>query len=367
MPTTAQTNDAFAPDYAVPPGDTIADLLDQHDMSQTELARRLGASLKHINQIVKGSASVSPDVALGLEKVLGPSANVWLTREAHYQAQLARQREQHELADCVPWASKFPITELKKRDFVPRSANGAELVAHLLRFLGVARPEQWADPTVAFRKSQKFESDAFALSAWLRQGEIEASTIDCAPYENERFLDVLQDVRELTRRDPEDWGPELIRLCATAGVAVVIVEAFPRARANGATRWLTPTKALIQLSLRHKWEDIFWFSFFHEAGHVALHRKKETFLESVSTRSQRSTDSTAQRLEEEADRFATRTLIPAVFDRRLHRISPDEIEAFAGQIGIAPAIVVGRLQHEKVLTFSQCNHLRRLLSMAEEE
>ena len=367
MTTATNTESPFKPDYAVPPGDTIADLLDEHDMTQTELARRLGVSLKHINQVVNGSASISPEIALGLEKVFGPSASFWLTREAHYQARLAAQEEHEELASCLPWANKFPIAELKKRDFIPRTARGAELVAHLLRYLGVARPEQWVDPTVAYRKSQKFESDSFALSAWLRQGEIQASRIDCEPYDHDRFLDALEDVRALTRLGPEQWEPELIRLCAAAGVAVAIVEAFPKARANGATRWLTPTKALIQLSLRHKWEDIFWFSFFHEAGHVVLHRKKEVFLESGSRKSAAGADPAFERLEDEADRFASRTLIPIVFERRLRRSSLEGIEDLAQQIGVAPAIVVGRLQHDGLLPYNLGNHLRGRLELTDED
>ena len=371
MTTATNTESPFRPDYAVPPGDTIADLLDEHDMTQTDLARRLGVSLKHINQIIKGSASISADIALGLEKVFGPSVSFWLTREAHYRARLAAQQEQQELAACLPWAKKFPIAELKKRDFIPRNAKGAELVAHLLRYLGVARPEQWVDPTVAYRKSQKFESDPFALSAWLRQGEIQASRIDCEPYDHDGFLDALEDIRSLTRLAPEQWEPELIRLCRSAGVAIAIVEAFPKARANGATRWLTPTKALIQLSLRHKWEDIFWFSFFHEAGHLVLHRKKEVFqdvfLESGARKPAEQTDPTFKRLEEEADRFASRTLIPAVFERRLRRASLDDIEDLAQQIGVAPAIVVGRLQHDGLLPYHLGNHLRGRLELTNED
>lgn len=367
MTTTTDTETPFKPDYIVPPGETIADLLDEHDMTQTELARRLGVSLKHVNQIIKGSATISAEIALGLEKVFGPSASFWLTREAQYQAGLAAQQEQEELATCLSWANSFPIAELRKRNFIPRSAQGAALVAHLLRYLGVARPEQWVDPTVAYRKSQKFESDPFALSAWLRQGEIQASRIDCEPYDHDRFLDALEEIRGLTRLGPDQWEPELIRLCATAGVAVAVVEAFPKARANGATRWLRPTKALIQLSLRHKWEDIFWFSFFHEAGHVVLHRKKAVFLESGGRKSTGQADPASKRLEDEADRFASRTLIPTGFERRLRRASLDDVEDLAQQIGVAPAIVVGRLQHDGVLPYHVGNHLRGRLEIVDQD
>jgi HTH-type transcriptional regulator/antitoxin HigA len=365
--TTTTTMSAFAPDYIVTPGDTILDLLDEREMTQTDLARRLGVTPKHVNQIVKGSAPISADVALGLDKVLGGSVSFWATREALYQARMAAAAENEELEQEVGWASKFPIKELRARDLIPKAAQGAELVAHLLRFLGIAHPKQWVDPTVAYRKTRAFESDSHALAAWLRLGEIEASRIECEPYDHDRFLDALDEIRHLTRLEPEEWEPELIRLCAAAGVAVVIVPPFAKARANGATRWLSASKAVIQLSLRYKWEDIFWFSFFHEAGHIVLHRKKQVFVEPPKPKEGLDdADPATVRLEQEADRFAARTLIPPRYERRLRQLRLDDIRDFAEQLQIAPAILVGRMHHEGLLPYNQGHELRRQLEFVED-
>lgn len=135
--TITTSSEDFAPDYIIPPGETILDLLDERGMTQTGLARRLGVSPKHVNQIVRGSAPISPDVALGLEKVLGGSVSFWTTREALYQARLVAQAESYELEREVGWAQQFPIKELKARDLIAKSAQGAALVADLLRFLGI--------------------------------------------------------------------------------------------------------------------------------------------------------------------------------------------------------------------------------------
>jgi HTH-type transcriptional regulator / antitoxin HigA len=366
---TTKTTDErrFAPDYLVPPGETILDLLEEHAMTQSDLARRLGVSAKHVNQVVKGSAPISADLALGLEKVLGGSVSFWVTREALYQARVAAQTERVGLEREVGWAEQFPIGELKARDLIPKSAAGAELVAHLLRFLGVASPKQWVDPTVAYRKTRAFDSDPYALAAWLRLGEIEASRNDCAPYDHDRFVDVLEQIRPLTRLQPERWEPEVTQLCASAGVALVIVKPFSRARANGATRWISASKAVIQLSLRYKWEDVFWFSFFHEAGHVVLHRKKQVFVEPPKPKQGlEEADAETVRLEQEADRFASRTLIPPRFDRRLSRLTLEEVPAFADQLRIAPAIVVGRMHHDGLLPYNRGHDLRRQFEFGED-
>lgn len=353
----------FLPDWASPPGDTLADMLDERSMTQTELAERLGVSLKHVNRIIKGAASISGELALGLEKIVGPSASFWMTREALYQADKSRQEQRRAFADAVEWAKQFPISELRKRGFIAADAIGGELVEQVLTFLGIAHPAQWRDPLAAYRKSQKFQSNPFALSAWLRQGEREAAEIDCAPYDEERFVAALSRARSFTRDDPDVWWPALQELCAAAGVAVVIVDTYVGAKANGATRWLSPHTALVQLSLRYAWEDIFWFTFFHEAGHVVLHRKKQRFVEVAPN--DRPVDAESQRLENEADVFAARTLIPSVHEPHLRSLELGEIPRFAEGIGIGPAIVVGRLHHERLLPCSHGRHLRKQLQFAE--
>lgn len=355
----------FAPDYIPPPGETIVELLEEHEMTQTELARRLGVSLKHLHQVVKGKASISAELGVGLERVFSVSADFWLAREAIHRTHEARAEEAPGLRKSVGWAEQFPIKELERRCLIPRGVKGDQLVAALLKFLGIAGPKQWESPAVAYRKSEKFQSDEYALSAWLRVGEIEARDIECQPFDAEGFRDALEQARGLTRESPEIWQSELVRLCAEAGVAVVIVEHFKAAKVNGATRWLTPTKALIQLSIRYRWEDIFWFTFFHEAGHVLLHQKKEVFIEPETRPTANSLDPKLLDLENEANRFAGRVLIPARYESRLWALQLDEIPSFAEKLGIAPAIVVGRLQHEGCLPYSQGNNLRHRLKFAE--
>lgn len=351
---------AFRPDYVSSPGATVADLLEEIGMTQTELAERLGVSLKHVNQVVKGAASISAELALGLEKVFGISAAFWLNRESLYRADIARQNENRDLASAQEWAKSFPVAELRKRHLIS-SKTGPDLVNELLHFFGVASPRLWSDPVAAYRKSLRFESDEKALATWLRVGELEAAAIKCEPFDAQRFGEGLQEVRRLTTLTPAEWEPALIRTCAAAGVAVVIVDTFRGARANGATRWLSPTKALIQMSLRHRWEDIFWFSFFHEAAHVLLHGKRQIFLEGIGL----PTDYGLRLWEEEADRFAARTLVPLEHEHKLRRLALTDVPAFADELGIDPGVVVGRLHHEGLVPAHRGNELRHRLAFSE--
>jgi len=358
------TERSFRPTYAVPPGGTIADLLEEHEMTQTELAKRLGVTLKHVNQVVKGGASISAELALGLEKVFRIPASFWLNRESLYQADIARQSETKELEAHIGWARAFPVKDLKRAGFLSKEAAGVELVQELLGFLGVASPKLWESRAVAYRRSQHYKSDPHALDAWLRVGELRAAMIECKAFDSEKFVSALHDARGLTREDPQVWQPLITKALADSGVALVIVDTFEGARAHGATRWLNPHKALIQLSLRYHWEDVFWFSFFHEAAHVLLHRKKGVFVDGLKIAEEGSTDDD-RRLEEEANRFAARFLIPDEHAQRLRKLTPGEIPDFANELGIAPAILVGRLQHEGLLHFAESKKWKRRLQFVD--
>ena len=98
-----------------------------------------------------------------------------------------------------------------------------------------------------------------------------------------------------------------------------------------------------------------WFSFFHEAAHILLHRKKVIFIED---------DLQGDPEEDDANRFAADILIPP-FELAQWlaqgRVTKTRIKAFAHNIDVAPGIVVGRLQHDQQLPFDWCNDLKRRL------
>ena len=81
-----------------------------------------------------------------------------------------------------------------------------------------------------------------------------------------------------------------------------LVKPLPKAALSGATWWLSPSKAVIQLSARHKTDDHLWFSLVHEAAHILPHSKKNVFVEGMN-------DDSAD-LEAEANEWASNFLVP---------------------------------------------------------
>jgi len=256
----------------------------------------------------------------------------------------------------------LPIRELTKRGKLDAGLDPPSLLQQVYRFFGVANRETWHKvwrlPLAAFRRSPTFQSDMPALATWLRLGELAAADVDCKPFDARKFRASLQRIRSLTREHPRHFSKALVDECAASGVAVVFIPEIKGCRASGAARFLSPVKALIQLSLRHKTDDHFWFSFYHEAGHLLIHGKRETFV----------SDGGSDLAEQEANHFAATALIPRAFESELQELqTPGQVREFAERVGIAPGVVVGRLQKEEILRWNQCNGLKRRLEIVEDE
>jgi len=351
-------------EVASAPGDTLKETLDALRMTQSDLSRRTGLTPKTISGIINGKEPLSQQTALQLETVLGVPASLWNNLERQYQEYRARNVQVEEMHAQKNWLHKFPMRQLLDWKWVERCADVGQQVLALLRFFGCSSPEQCDTylqrSAVQYRASAAFSADDYALSTWLRQGERVAQELDCSPYDSDAFRQALQETRRLTTEAPATFVPKLQQLCEDAGVAVAFVHELPGIRASGAARWLTPNKALIQLDLRYKSDDQLWFSFFHEAGHILLHGKRQFFVEGL--------DGTADNLEHAADAFASDVLIPAPAYRDFVQkavFTSSAILTFAGKQRIAPGIVVGRLQHEHHVPFNALNGLKRKIVWAD--
>ena len=354
------TQNRFDPDYAVHPGEILGETLEARGMKKSDLATRCGLAQKTISQIINGKAPVTSETAIQLERVLGVSASLWNNLESNYRLFTAKISEQREREQHLGWLRKFPVATLKKWGVVLDVTSKAELVKHLLDFFGVASPDAWEsyyrNYAVSYRKSSAFGDSTESISTWLRIGMLRAAEIETKPYDKDKFLANLCEIRRLTTYSAKDFEPKLVQFCADAGVAVTFVPELPGTHLSGATLWLTPTKALILLSLRHKTDDQFWFSFFHEACHVLRHAKKDVFIDVDHG------DGSKTEEEKEADHFARSFLVPESEYKlfvQTRVFYPANIEHFAQKINIAPGIVVGMLQHDRHIKFSWSNRLKK--------
>ena len=347
-------------DMPIPPGEILEEELEARGMTQKELAARLGRPAQVINEIIKGKKAITADTAIGLGKVLGIDAQFWTNLEADYRLALAQNRDRDALFANVHWLDDYPIRHMIERGWIEADRDKPSRLKALLSFLGAAVVEPRAyQQAVGFRITEAAQRKVSlgALAVWLRKGELDAQEVSTADYDEEVFSAALAKIRRMTGQSPEEFIPAMSDLCAEAGVAFCMVQELPKSGANGATRWLTDNrKALIQMSLRHKWADIFWFTFFHEACHLLKHRtQRRIVIEGLAA------DPDLAEIEVEADAFARDFLIaPEVWMDFCDAgsFTSHSVRELAQSAGIAPFIVVGRLQKEKRIGYNQLASLK---------
>jgi len=350
----------YQPDTVTSPGYTLKEILEIKGMTQAELAERMERPQKTISEIINAKTQITSETAVQLENVLGVPAEFWLNRESRYQEYLAKQREVKTLQNQVSILDDLPMRDLRKRDFISSTRDKITQVKDALKFYGVNNLKQinkiyFGNYQYQFRKSDSYSPKKEHLAAWIREGQIRADKIETAPYDPSKFREALNEIRHLSIEEPSVFEPKIDELCRNAGVAFVLVPQYQKCRTSGLARWLRTDKALIQLSLRYKTDDHFWFSFFHEAAHILKHSKKTTFLDDYKGSKQ------VDEVEKEANDFAADLLIPPEeFEEltKIYNLHKDDVIAFANSLAISPGIVVGQLQHKGIIKYSWMNDLK---------
>lgn len=352
----------FAPMWAVPPGRTISDLMKSKGIAASRLAQLIDMTEYDFDSLLMGQCAITTGLATRLERALGASVGFWLRREDQYRKQLSQLSEgvDPNNDEYKTWIKSLPVKDMQGLGWVESTKNNTEKLRKCLEFFDVPNLEAWhrtyvdVKAAVAFRTTDAYLEDAPATAAWLRQGELQAERIECSKWSPKRFEAQLTKIRSLTQIvSPSEFMPKLQKLCADAGVAIVIVKAPKGCRASGATFFASPEKAVLLLSFRYLSDDQFWFSFFHEAAHLILHWDEDLMILETS-------DSPKSPREDEANQFAAEQLIPRELQYRL----PDASKSLRGLMrlardaGVSYGIVVGQMQFRGLVSRNRYNRLK---------
>lgn len=351
----------FCPAWASPPGETVRELARRKGLKQAVLASALGVAENELPRVLDGDFPIDEARAEKLSAQIGGSPRFWLTREAQY-----RQAVKSIHDDARAWVSNLPFADMAKFGWLEAASTFAEKLRHAFAFFGVSSVDEWQEAWLsehagltAYRTSPVFTTQAAAAAAWLRQGELAASHIHTAKWSRTDFERLLSELKPLTRiHSPSEFLQQLQHKCAASGVAVVIVRAPKGCPASGATR-VRNGQAILQLSARYLRDDSFWFTFFHEAGHLILHEER-LFLEWSEKRT------LDEKEEIEANEFAGTVLIPPSQEAALRALPHDykSIMRFARNLSVSPGIVVGQLQHRGLVPREKLNFLKKRYAWA---
>lgn len=346
------------PDYAVPPGQTILAALRTKGMSLQDLQQRTGLSAREANSLLAGQHPIDAVIAESLAQSIGGSKGFWLRRDALYRDRVQiTNSEQPATTHVQSMLDLLPLRDMRKLGWLaPFAAKDAKEAA--LKFFaalggdGQLRGDRLSQ-AVAFRTSGAFEANAASVAAWLHQGAIQATNLGCPAFQREALQDAIAQMRSLTRvKDPTVFLPQIVNTARECGVAVVAVRTPTGCHASGATHFLNNGSAVVQLSFRYRSDDHFWFTFFHEIGHLILHSTNPLFIEGSSSLNHSD--------EDEANAFSANTLVPAEHAHELGALGLNHrsIMRFAKRIGVSPGVVVGQMQHRGVLRHDQMNFLK---------
>ena len=333
---------------AVPPGYTIKEQLEDRGLTQKEFALRMEMSEKHISKLVNGEVLLTTDMAIRLEMVLGLSAQFWLNLENIYREKLAKVENENSMEEDVNLSSNFPYNQMAKLKWVSNSSSKFEKVVNLRKFFEINRLGLLlTNPklNVLYRRIGETSKSDFALMAWAQKAKIEARNRQTAPININGIVNSISEIRKMTLEKPEIFCEKLVKILEDNGVALIFLPHIGGSFLHGAT-FYDGDKIVVGMTVRGKDADKFWFSLFHELGHIVLGHINGDYYNGM---------------EEEANLFAQNHLIPSkeysVFISEAN-FSESSIIRFAKQINIDCGIVVGRLQKEGRLHYNMLNNLK---------
>ena len=341
---------------ATPPGATIKEQLSDRGMSQKEFAARMDMSEKHISKLINGDVHLTPDVAVRLKLVLGVPAKFWNNLESIYREKLVKVEMENTMDTDIELAKQFPYSEMSRFGWVPETRDAKEKVIYLRKYFGIVELsllENEQITRIACRRLAITEKSDLALLAWDQEAKIIARGIQTEPINIKGLIAAIPDIRKMTVMKPNEFCPKVKKYLADCGIALVFLPHLKGSFLQGAT-FFDGNKIVVGLTARGKDADKFWFSLFHELAHIVLGHVGQ--INGISDEDERA-----------ADTWSEETLInKKEFNAFIKEkdYTEQSIIRFAKEQGIAPGIVVGRMQIEGIIKYSMLNKLKEKYEVA---
>ena len=347
----------LSPDLIIHPGETLAEILEDREMSQKELAIRTGMTEKHISTVVKGQKNISVAFAKKLEYALGIDASFWINLQANYDKELLEFEEVNNITEAELNILKplKQVTEyLVTRRWINENTNEAEKVLCLRKILAVSNltaiPHITYNAAYRAQVATNINVDTYVLYAWQRICELMTKDIVVSDELNVSLLrDSISEIKKLMFEDINIVQGKLENIFSKCGIAFKIVKHFKGAPVQGFIKKTDDEKLILCMTIRQNRADIFWFTLFHEIGHIINEDIKQRFIDFNSTQSD---------MEARADTFARDVLMNARDYKEFvmqRDFSLSAINAFAKEQGVRSYIVIGRLQSDEILSWDQYN------------
>ncbi len=346
----------LVPAEVFPPGEFIRDELEAKGWTQTDLAVILGRPLKAVSEILMGKRAITPETAKGLGEAFGVDPQFWMNLESVYR--LSQVKEQSgDVARRAKLYGAAPVKDMIRRHWINDAEDVAGLEREVFNFFAVDSVESITSMSVAVsaRKSTDYDKTTPPQLAWYFRAKQIAATLQVSQYREEKFDQLIAELLRLTASELE--VRRVPRILAEFGIRFMVIEHLPRTRIDGAAFWLNQDSPAVAVSIRLDRIDSFWFTLFHELGHV-LYRHSQGVDDGIAGDGPSSSPGELPDPEIMANDFARDRLVSGKeIDSFIARIRPlysrARINQFANRIKVHPGIIIGQLQRREEIKYSQ--------------
>lgn len=325
------------------PVEAIKFRMEQQGLRPKDLARYLGGA-NRVSEVLAGRRALTVGMIQKLHHELGIPAEVLVNGSD-------RRVEDECDEEAVPQLSSAAFKAMWKRGWLLRFRGSLfaakEKANRLLQRFFTFGSNLNAVPALARQKVHAGATkDDWALLAWktrvLQRAAAEKldSAFDPAGF-NAALLKQIAGASRLKN------GPVVaVDLLKTNGIAVVVERHLPGTFLDGAALKLPDGRPVIGLTLRYDRLDYFWFTLFHELGHVLKHLatgQAEGFIDDLKLPAK-------NKCEQEADDFARNILVPKRdWDRfvAVGKFDHESVRREAKRLVIDASILAGRLRMEE--------------------
>ena len=341
-------------DLIIHPGETIADVLEERGLTQAELAARTGVTPAYISNVISGKKNISANFAMSLEYALGVPKSFWLNLQANYDAELLEYNEEHTITDEEKEVRKKLsdiIKFLRELLMIPEKQSINENILSLRSVFQVSNLCNLKDlvPPGAFRLATNTTVDPYVLGAWLRICQMSAKREHENEFDADKVHLLVAELKSIMVDETCDLQTQLTSTMMKYGIDFSVVHNFRGAPVHGYICQKSENRYQMALTIRGAYADIFWFSLFHELGHIVNGdvSKTQKFIDVVEQ------EQTSREIA--ADKFATNALInQSDYIRfiRARNFSIGSIKQFAKSQKIMPYMIIGRLQKEGLIPYN---------------
>ena len=344
------------------PGAELEKRLAESGMTRKELAQRIDVSEKHICTVINGDRGISTAFARKLGYVFEDTA-YWVKLQADYDEEQLKLQEMNLISDEEKAVLK-PLHEILtyfiEQGYIENGCGDVEKVMRVRKFLNVSDllfiPKITYNAAYRAQLSSNVKADPYVLFAWQRLCEkvAEKAVIDKF-YNKDLLKQSLQDIKSLMFGDINNGIRKLQDLLKECGIAFNVVKNFRGAPVQGFIKERFDHRLILCLTIRGQRADTFWFTLFHEIAHILHGDYSARFVDF---------DSIDNETEAKADMFARNVLIEPELYREFIRSDRYTtwagIEEFARESQVQPFIVLGRLQNDRILDWSDfANKVKR--------